>query len=224
MAGKANKRERKTSQGNRSLADIAYEAIKQQIITLKFEPGGYLNEAAISELIGIGRTPVHHAIQRLTLDGMLETIPRKGLIVKPVSLKEVMEIIEIRLINEIFCVRLAARRASDQDIEAMRSILEEAVSEKSMGDLERQMLIDRDFHCAISRASGNHVLADILLNLHERSLRFWFISLTDDHHRKAVRREHEQILQAISKHDPDAAADAMHSHIEAFRKNVSQFI
>ena len=83
-----------------SLRDAAYEAIKHRIITCAFRPGEYINEAYVSAVLGIGRTPVHQAIDRLMLEGMLDVIPRKGVIVKPVSLDEIMQIVEVRLLNE----------------------------------------------------------------------------------------------------------------------------
>ncbi|RME65317.1 MAG: GntR family transcriptional regulator [Alphaproteobacteria bacterium] len=207
-----------------SLADKAYESIKQQIITLKFKPGAYLNEASISKLLGISRNPVHLAVRRLVLEGMLEVMPRKGIIVKPASLKEVLDIIEVRLVNESYCVRLAAERATDREIAEMSDILERGVESAKLRDIEQQMLLDRDFHCAISSAARNTVLADILKNLHERSLRFWFISLVDQRHGKRVGEEHTAILDALRRHDADAAEDAMRRHIEAFRVNVTRYI
>ena len=207
-----------------SLADKAYESIKHQIITLKFGPGAYLNEASISKLLGISRNPVHMAVRRLVLEGMLEVMPRKGVIVKPASLKEVLDIIEVRLLNESYCVRLAAERATDREIAEMGDILQRGVESAEQRDIERQMLLDRDFHCAISRAARNTVLANILRNLHERSLRFWFISLVDQRHGEAVGQEHTAILDAIRHHDADAAEDAMRHHIEAFRANVTRHI
>lgn len=74
----------------RSLRARAYEEIKRRIITLRYEPGAYLNEARVSEQLGIGRTPVHQALDRLMLEGMVEVIPRKGVVVRPVSLDEVL--------------------------------------------------------------------------------------------------------------------------------------
>ena len=207
-----------------SLADQAYEAIKHQIITLQFKPGAYLNEASISKRLGIGRNPVHLAVRRLVLEGMLEVMPRKGVIVKPASLKEVLDIIEVRLLNESYCVRLAAERATEAEIAEMADILDQGVESAKRRDIERQMLLDRDFHCAISRAARNTVLADILRNLHERSLRFWFISLVDQRHGEAVGQEHTAILDAIRSHDADAAEAAMRRHVEAFRANVTRHI
>lgn len=206
------------------LADIAYEAIKQKIITLKYEPGTYLNEASISEQFGIGRTPVHHAVKRLTLEGMVEVIPRKGLIVKPISLKDVMDVIDVRRVNEPYCVRLATERATDAEIEELKDILARTEISVKARDTENQMLLDRDFHCAISQAARNQVLAEILSNLHYRSLRLWFISLNDQQHAFDVGSEHADILKHIKARDADKAEASMGAHIEAFRRNVSRYI
>jgi DNA-binding transcriptional MocR family regulator len=91
-----------------SLRNKAYEAIKHRIITCAFKPGEYINELQLSSVHKIGRTPVHQALDRLMVEGLVQVIPRKGVIVKPVSLNEVLQIIEVRLINEPFLARLAA--------------------------------------------------------------------------------------------------------------------
>ncbi len=202
------------------LHEQAYEKIKHLIITLQFQPGTYLNEAYVSDLIKTGRTPVHQALNRLMLEGMVEVIPRKGFIVKAVSLNEVMEIIDVRLINEVECVRLAAARASEKDIENLSRTFEKSTEASKNGDIEQQMLLDREFHDHLSKAAKNVVLGDLLRNLHERSLRFWFISLTDANHHSSVQKEHQTILEAIKDHDEEAATGAIRNHIESFRKNI----
>src|SRR5712664_1283282 len=111
-----------------SLRDAAYEAIKHRIITCAFRPGEYINELQLSALLKIGRTPVHQALDRLMIEGMVEVIPRKGVIVKPVSLNEVLQIIEVRLINEPFGARLAAEHANDGDLAALADVLKRAKS------------------------------------------------------------------------------------------------
>src|ERR1700742_4044211 len=83
-----------------SLLDTAYEKIKQQITACEFRPGDYLNEADLSERLGIGRTPVHQAIDRLMMDGLVQVMPRKGIIVTPVSLDDVLQTVDVRLLNE----------------------------------------------------------------------------------------------------------------------------
>jgi DNA-binding FadR family transcriptional regulator len=86
------------------------------------------------------------------------------------------------------------------------------------------MGFDRDFHLSLGRASKNPVLAEILGKLHDRSLRFWFISLNAPGHHRAVQQEHDKILAALKARDADLAEDAMREHIESFRRNLLQRI
>ncbi len=207
-----------------SLRDVAYEAIKYRIITCAFKPGEYVNEARVSTALGLGRTPVHQAIDRLMLEGMVQVIPRKGVIVKPVSLDEVMQIIEARFIVEPQGVRLTAERADENDIAGLSDILARAQQWTAVRNVEQMMLLDREFHLVLVRAARNDVFADILSKLHERSLRFWFISLTDIGHHGEVQEEHRAILRAIRDRNPDEAEAAMRNHIESFRKNVARYL
>lgn len=202
----------------------AYEQIKHEIITLRFRPGEYLNEAQVSKLLKIGRTPVHQALNRLMLEGMVEVIPRKGVIVKAVSLNDILEMIDVRIINESYCARLAAARAGESDIAEMERILDEAEKTATDSDTGRQMLLDRDFHNALSRAAGNAVLTDFVRTLHDSSLRFWFISLRDPVHHTTVKEQHRAILDAIKRSSPDAASNAVRNHIESFRSHIMQHI
>jgi DNA-binding GntR family transcriptional regulator len=209
------------SEPSQSLRDVAYEAIKHRIITCVFKPGDYINEAYVSGSIGIGRTPVHQAIDRLMQDGLLEVIPRKGIIVKPISLDEVVQITEVRRVNEPYCVRLAAERADNNDIAILSDILHRADAWTDVRNIEQMMLLDREFHMTLARVARNAVLATILQNLNERSLRFWFISLTVNDHQREVQQEHRAIFEAIRGRDAAAASAAMTAHIDSFRRNVT---
>ena len=205
-----------------SLRDQAYEAIKDRIITCQFRPGECINEASVSSLLGFGRTPVHQAIDRLMLEEMVDVIPRKGVIVKPVILQDVMQMIEVRLVNETQCARLAAERAEDGHITDMSAALAKATRAIDEQDIHTLMTLDREFHLLLANASKNFELAEILRRLNERSLRFWFISFTTPDHHRSFQRQHEAVLEAVRKHDADDAESAMRVHIEAFRKSVAR--
>jgi len=212
------------SEPSQSLREVAYEAIKHRIITCVFKPGDYINEAYVSGSIGIGRTPVHQAIDRLMQDGLLEVIPRKGIIVKPISLDEVVQITEVRRVNEPYCVRLAAERADNNDIAVLSDILHRADAWTDVRNIEQMMLLDREFHMTLARVARNAVLAAILQNLHERSLRFWFISLTVNDHQRDVQQEHRTIFDAIQRRDAAGGSAAMSEHIDSFRRNVTNYL
>ncbi len=207
-----------------SLRDRAYQEIKRRINRMEFRPGAYLNEAQISRTLRIGRTPVHQALDRLMLEGLVQVIPRKGVMVETISLDQVLEIIDVRLVNEPFCVGLAAERATPSEVSQLRTLLDSAGPSIRARDREQLMDLDRAYHWRISQAAKNSVLADTISRLHDRSLRFWFISLADDLQLRRVDEEHRAILDAISRRDAAGAADAMRHHIESSRKGIVRAI
>lgn len=207
-----------------SLRDRAYAEIKRRINRMDYRPGAYLNEAQISRALKIGRTPVHQALDRLMLEGLVQVIPRKGVIVESISVDQIMQIIDVRLVNELYCVELAVERAMSQELAGMRELLETAGPLIHARDRERLMNLDRAYHHRISQAARNPVLSDTLATLHERSLRFWFISLGDDLQLRRVDEEHRAILDAMARRDRPGAIDAMRAHIESFLKNIMRSI
>jgi DNA-binding GntR family transcriptional regulator len=210
-----------TEQRPVSLAALAYEAIKHRICTVVYAPGAYLNEIAVSRELDIGRTPVHHAFHRLAKEGLIDIMPRKGVIVRPVSLDEVAQIIEVRLVNETYCASLAARHVTRADLEEPKEILAQAQNVIDNRDgVEALMQLDQAFHDWIARRAGNPVLADFLANLQDRAARFWFLSLKESHHAQQVQQEHLDLLQAIASKDEAQAAAHARVHIESFRNTI----
>jgi DNA-binding GntR family transcriptional regulator len=206
--------------GGRSLADAAYERIKLGIISLRYVPGAYVNEAQLCADLEFGRTPVHHAVMRLALDGLLEIVPRKGIIVSPISLNEIMASVEVRLINEPACARLVAERGTADEFGALAACLKKAEHLISARNIMGLMNADREFHSVLARASRNKLLEQILQRLHEQSLRFWFISLSDPAHLKGVDVEHWDVVRALQSRDAARAEEAMRAHIESFRDHI----
>lgn len=203
-----------------SLNDVAYQRIKRSILTLELRPGEYVNEAQMCAALALGRTPVHHAFHRLQLEGLVEIVARKGVMVKPMSLDEIVEIIEARRLNEPHCARLAAQRATDRDIAEMEAILASAPAPRARTDSLKLIELDRRFHGCIAAAARNKVLAEILSRLHDRSLRFWHITLTRPDHLHDVLDQHREVLNFIKRRDAEGAAASMEAHIESFRRSI----
>lgn len=210
------------SPGNRSnsLQQQTYEVIKWRIITLAFRPGEYLSESAISLQLGLSKTPVRQALNRLMHEGMVQIIPRKGVIVNPISLEEVHELTQVRALNEGLCAALAATHATAEDIAAMGSILERSGPLIEQRDREQLMILDHNFHQAMARAARNRVLADLLMGLHDRALRFWFIALGEQEQLYRIQHEHKAVFEAIAAHDSEAAAEAIRAHVESFHRAI----
>jgi DNA-binding GntR family transcriptional regulator len=204
-----------------SLLDAAYEAIKESIITCKLKPGECVNEASISAMLGFGRSPINKALDRLMLEEMVEVMPRKGVIIKPVVLHEVLQLIEARMVNEVHCARLAAERADEEHVERLAEIVSRARRSLSEGHIHKMMLLDREFHSVLASSTGNPEFTNVLSKLSERSLRFWFISFTQPE-QVALQEQHERIFAAVKERDAKNAGVAMRIHIDAIRKGVTR--
>ncbi|MFG1270385.1 GntR family transcriptional regulator [Xanthobacter versatilis] len=206
----------------RSLRDTAYEVLKQRIIMCVFRPGEALSEAQVASSLGLGRTPVRQAFDRLMRDGLVEVLPRKGIIVRPISADEVRHMVEVRLLNEGFCARLAAERADSATLAALADNVRRGGAAAAERDVATAMALDRAFHATISAAAGNPVLGDILKNLHERAQRVWFVSLRDAGHHARVVDEHAAIADALAARDGDGAEEATRAHILSFAANITR--
>lgn len=207
-----------------ALREFAYHDIKRRIMTLDLRPGEAINEALLQSLLGIGRTPVHQALHRLEVEGLVSIMPRKGVVVTPLSLNDALDMVEVRMANEVLCVTLASQRAQPNELAVIRAIAERSPALIAQRDVAALMELDLDFHTAISAASHNRVLSNLLRNLHEKQARFWFLSLSDPQHLQEVFDEHMQVLDALERRDADAAAEAVRHHIIQFRSNIMRTI
>jgi DNA-binding GntR family transcriptional regulator len=202
----------------------AYESIKERIINLHFLPGQYLNEAAICAQLKLGRTPVHQALHRLDLEGLVDVLPRKGIIVQPDSLAEIVKILDSRVTVEPELARSAAKRVAAGEVGAdeltrMRE-LADATVDQSPPDIAAFTSNDRAFHREVALLSGNTVMSDFARVLHERSTRFWYLNLWQTLDVPATNRQHLDIANAIIEGKPEIAASSMAEHISALRSRL----
>lgn len=200
-----------------SLNEQAYRRFKQALVTLNYRPGEYLNTAQVMNDLAMGRTPINQAIHRLSNEGLLQIIPRKGVMVSPLSVDDALELIEVRLANEMLCMRLASSRISVQDIEELEAINQQIEVASQQRDRDGMMLLDNQFHQLLAKIAGNKMLMDILSVLHAQAQRFWASSLSREGHMQEVILEHRAIISALASQDAQAAADAAERHILSFR-------
>jgi GntR family transcriptional regulator, rspAB operon transcriptional repressor len=205
-----------------SLVARAYEEIKEKIITLYFLPGQYLNEAAISSLLDLGRTPVHQALQRLELEGLIEIMPRKGIVVLPDSISEIIKILESRAAVEAELAKAAAGRASIDDGKELVTLAQAIKYTQRGPGIDGFIACDRAFHRKLAERAGNSVLSDFAQQLHERSIRYWYLHLWQTMDVQATTRQHVAIAEAIAKHDGERADAAMREHIDSLKGRLMQ--
>lgn len=200
-----------------SLADEAYRVLKWRILTLEAPPGAFYREEDLCRLLGYGRSPVHQALHRLKYDGLVDILPRKGIVVRAFTPEHINRLIETRLPLEVEMARLAAARAGAEQVRALRARLAEGRALLEKPDREGLMTLDRDFHRGLAECTGNPVLIEILENLHQRSLILWHVSVSSGgRDYEVVQGEHERILEHVAARDPEGASQAMREHIGRF--------
>lgn len=199
----------------------AYEALKNDIVTLRLAPGDFLITAQLMARYGLGRTPINHAIHRLHNDKLIQIVPRKGIIVAPLSLDEALDLIAVRMVNEKLCLQLAAKKITAKQIEALKEAQSRYIQACDSNNIVKALDADRIFHEILADASANQVLPDILKRLHARSQRFWALSLVNEQHSREVIEEHNAIIEALEKRDSDAAIAAIEQHIASFHQAFS---
>jgi DNA-binding GntR family transcriptional regulator len=203
-----------------SLADAAYAALKEKILKLYFLPGQYLNEGALCELLNVGRTPVHQALQRLQHEGLVEVMPRKGIIVQPGSISEILKILDSRVTIEADLARNAASRATAEEAQELMKLARVKTSGGTRSQLDDFVEVDRAFHSRFAELAGNPVMSDIARTLHDRSIRYWYLHLWQTFDGRASGNEHTAIAEAIARGDGEAAASAVRAHIESLRTRL----
>jgi DNA-binding GntR family transcriptional regulator len=216
----APKIKRKPASKGGSLAEQVYEQLKEKIITLHFLPGQYLNEGALCAMLGVGRTPVHQALQRLELERLVEIMPRKGVIVQPDSIAEILKILDSRVTVEAELARNAAQQRTPEDTEVLKLLARRGYGNGQPADVDTFITGDRAFHEQFAKMAGNVVLSEFARSLHERSIRYWYLHLWQTMDTKATIRQHSAIADMIAKGDGDGAAKAVREHIESLRARL----
>lgn len=217
IAATTRRPNKRVTGGDMSLNEVAYKYLKDALVTLTYKPGEYLNTAQVMERFGLGRTPINQALHRLSAEGLIHIIPRKGAMAAPLSINDALELIDVRLVNEMLCMRLAAAAISDSEIQALEAIAADFESAAGKRDSVLLMNTDRLFHEKIADIARNDMLRDILNILHARSQRFWAISLSTQDHVAEVIAEHRAIVNALTGRNAEAAAEAAKAHILSFK-------
>ncbi len=206
----------------KTLSDKAYEQIKDRLVSAKYVPGQFLQEAQICADLKLGRTPVHQALHRLQQEGLVEIIPRKGILVKSDSLSEIFLALEVRALVEPYCAALCAEKATQADINALRDLLDEYDAKRESANKSKLMEMDRRLHTMIAEIAGNHLLADFLRPIHERMSRIWFLPHWQFHDFGLTGSEHGALFEAIEKRDAEGASAAMKEHVDSLRRRIME--
>jgi DNA-binding GntR family transcriptional regulator len=199
-------------------SDLAYERIKEMIISSRLSPGTLLTEGQLASQLGMGRMPVREAMQRLALEDLVMILPRKGAFVQPIQVEDLQKIFELRVTLECLSCELAAERITEEELKKLEAMFEnvDSLAEGS----EEHVRVDRAFHRAIASATRNEYLQRAVERTLNLAIRLLYVSGSRMAKVGEIAEEYRRVLEALRRRDGKAAAEAMRAHIEEFRKKV----
>lgn len=208
-----------------SLANFAYERLKDKLIMLEIRPGEPINDALLAAELGVGRTPVREALKRLETDHLVITYPRRGTFATVVDVTELGSISDIRQLLEPH----AARRAAENATAPMRTELRARADEIRHLDLrdgDRAYFFAEDMavHRLIYRATGNPHLEDVLVRYDNLATRIWCLVIDKLPDLAQHIRDHSSLLEAIADGDGDAAARLALGHVTGFEQAIRRVL
>jgi len=192
-------------------------------VRLELPPGGAVSEAMLSERLGIGRTPIREALQRLGRERLVQILPRRGVIVSDINVKAQLRLLEVRREIERLVARSAARRASQEERARFAELAKAFERAARTNDDITFLRIDREFNELCLEAARNEFAATAMQLMASLSRRFWYLHYQQAADMPETAKLHADIARAIAEGDVDAAgraADALLDNIEAFTRNT----
>ncbi|MFY9568790.1 MAG: GntR family transcriptional regulator [Acetivibrionales bacterium] len=211
MAGKLSK---VNLNDYKPLRDVIFDTLREAIIVGELKPGQRLMEVQVAEKMGVSRTPVREAIRKLELEGLVEMLPRKGAHVAELSVKDIMDVLEVRATLDGLATSLSATRITDDEKKELRHLLDQFINYVEKENLQGSIKKDVEFHDVIYRSSRNDKLIQISNNLREQIQRFRIVYIKDYSSSRELIREHTEIYEAIIAGNPETAMEAARRHIK----------
>lgn len=202
------------------LAKMAYQALRDSILSGDLVPGQIYNEMTLARELGISRTPVREALLELSSQGLVTYLPRKGVMVKHYTKRDVEEIFELRKAIELTALEKIARSSSLADLSPLEKSLESQRRAWRRKDSDAYIRFDRSFHLMFCEMIGNRRFVAILENIRDLIHLMAVRALNREGRFEEVLREHEKVISSLRKGDAQSAKRAMDYHLEWSKEAV----
>ena len=187
-------------------------------MTLRLAPGAVVSEAELAARLGIGRTPIREALQRLARERLVNILPRRGIVVSEINVKSQLRLLEVRRELERLVSRSAARRATDDERKQFRRIAAKFEKSATTNDDVAFMRTDREFNSLQAAATHNEFAIGAMGLMHGLSRRFWYIHYKQAADLPLTAKLHANIARAIAGEDEERAAKATDQLLDVIEK------
>lgn len=194
--------------GRESLTDRAYKQVEELIVTLRLEPGAVLSETALARELGIGRTPIREALQRLARESLVVILPRKGILVSEINPRKQLLVLEVRRQLDRLMARAGAARATAPERARFLEIADGMEKAARESDDISFMRLDHELNMLVSTAAHNEYASRAMGLLHGLSRRFWYMHYKESADLPLCARLHAELARRIALGDQDEAGEA----------------
>jgi len=212
------------------LSEIAYQHIKDMIVTVKLRPGEQVDEGGLAENLSIGRTPIREALFRLSAEELLQVRHGRGFFVRDLSLSDLKDLFEALLLLERSAAALASRRITREQIRSLERINADLKKAWQKNDFMEVTLHNSRFHRGMYDAAGNAFLNSYLNALQNQSQRLAYlcfsrpsVSIDLESHAQHSIQDHARLIECVATGDEAGAVKAVTDHIRLFQKRVNDF-
>ena len=207
-------------QNHRPLREIVYEELKRQIMIGEIPPGTRMMEVELADDMGVSRTPIREAIRKLEKEGLVSIEPRRGAYASDISVKDMVDVLEVREFLEGMAAGLAAKKISKDETEELKKATSAYKKAVESGNTEEIIKEDELFHKLIVDCSGNKTLIQMINQVQELALRFRYIYYEDFSRYRNMPYEHQEILDAILSGDSEKARNIADAHVLRLKEFV----
>ena len=202
------------------LTDRAYERIRHDIISCTIAPGTDISEPQLCAQYKLGKAPVRVALTKLAHDGLVRAIPRRGYVVMPVTLKDIHDVFELRLMLEPLAARMAAGKVDTQRLRVFDEVCRSGYETRDAKSTSRYLEANKAFHVTIAQATGNARLAAAIEHLLDEMTRLLHLGLGGRNRSQEMHHEHKTLVKALARGDGETAERICRDQIEASRNMV----
>jgi DNA-binding GntR family transcriptional regulator len=191
------------------------------IVTLRLAPGTVLTESSLAKELEIGRTPIREALQRLAREGLVVILPRRGILVSEINVRNQLKLLEVRRELERLMAKAATQRADDDERDSFRAIAEGMENAAAENDDITFMRLDRQLNILVSETARNEFASRAMGLMHSLSRRFWYVHYKEVADLPLCARLHADLARAIAGDDVENAAhasDELMDYIERFTR------
>lgn len=204
------------------LAKTAFKALRHSILTNELTTGVVYNEKSLANDLGISRTPVREALLELSSKRLVKFLPQKGVIINTFTNEDINDVFEIRIALELFSIKKICQNQASDGISRLIQYTREQKQAAARDDKIAFMEADINYHLVFTSLTNNKFLMEMMQDIRDIMNLMGFKSLDLSGRMDQIVREHETLLNAISKADADTAAEQMISHLEAGREAVKR--